>query len=100
MRVGELAPERVGNVADGIDPESARALADPLQVGADEVVHHFGIRVVEVRQFREVRLAPKPAMQRIRRVELVRRQVLVVRAQAPGGVVDLAELWLVHGHRV
>ena len=87
-------------MADGIDPECARSLVDPLQVGADEVVHHLGIRVVEVRQLREVRLASKPAMQRIRRVELVRRQVLVVRAQTTGGVVDLAELWLVHWHRV
>ena len=97
--VGEGLPERQRLVADGVDPQRIHALPDPVQVGIDQVVHHRWIVGIEVRQLGQVGLGVVERVQRVvRRIELVRRQVLVIGHQPAFGVEQLPELRLGHRH--
>ncbi|MNV53935.1 hypothetical protein D3C71_1461000 [compost metagenome] len=108
----EFMPPRMRQPANGVDAQCIHALRGPLQIGAGEVVHHRRVVFVEVGQLGQVAVEDRPlaavhradvvveGVQRVvLRVELVRRQVLVVGDELAVLVEDLAELRLLVWHR-
>ena len=109
--LGECLPERGRHPRDGVDAEGVRALVDPLQVGAAEVVQHCWIGRIEIPELGQVAIedgalvrihrargVPERVQRVVPGVELVGRQVLVVGDEFAVAVEYLAELRLRRGH--
>lgn len=98
--LGKIVPEGIGHMADGVDAQGVGALVQPLRVSTDEIVEHLGAGVVDVRELHQIAGVVEEAMQWILvRLELLRRQVLMVGQQGAVGGIDLAVLGLIDGHR-